>query len=203
MNELALPTAPAQFPALYTAARAALFRCDQIDECQEWVNKAAAIASYAQQSRDPTLRDMAIRIQARAARRCGELLNKIPDNPGGHVASSHPQRMATATKAGMSRKQYVQAVAVARIPEKKFERVIESKSPPKLYRLAEMGVTKRYSGGRKLGSRHVDGLSELAHYCETHSPQDVAAQFAQRKQALAVCAWLLAIIDLTGATACA
>ena len=47
---------------------------DQIGECQEWANKAEALASYAKQADENTLRKLDERIQARAVRRPGELL---------------------------------------------------------------------------------------------------------------------------------
>ena len=50
----------------------------QCDECKNWSDKAAALASYARQAKDDSLRVMAVRIQARAQRRCGELLKLIP-----------------------------------------------------------------------------------------------------------------------------
>lgn len=128
MSALAIP-APSQYPQLYTAARAALFRCDQIDECAEWSSKAAAIESYARQARDETLKDMATRIQARAVRRMGELLKSIPNG----------QRVATAEAAGVSRLHRNQAVSVAQIPAKAFEKLVESASPPKVYQLALVG----------------------------------------------------------------
>lgn len=195
----ALPIAPAQLPQLYIAARAALFRCDQIDECQEWSNKASAIASYAQQARDPTLRDMAIRIQARAVRRCGELLQKVPDNPGGLAGEKLPKRMAMAEEAGMTRRQYVQAVAVARIPEKKFEKLVESTDPPKVYLLAEHGVQKQM-GGRSPNSKVFQEITKFVAFCELHPPDAISAgSFCQSKQVMAIGKWCAGIAALRSA----
>ncbi len=39
-----------------------------VDECQDWANKAEALASYAKMADDDALRKLADRIQARAAR---------------------------------------------------------------------------------------------------------------------------------------
>src|SRR5262245_38639552 len=44
----------AQLPAAYEAAKDALAKCDQVDECKDWADKAAAIASYARQAHDDT-----------------------------------------------------------------------------------------------------------------------------------------------------
>jgi rubrerythrin len=73
----------AKLPAVYESAKLALSECSRIDECKDWANKAEALASYARQADDDTLRNMAIRIQARAIRRCGELLKAIEVSKGG------------------------------------------------------------------------------------------------------------------------
>src|SRR5262245_29355236 len=68
----------AMLPEKYVAATKALSECTVIDECKDWADKAAALASYAKQAEDDTLLKMAKRIQARAVRRAGELLKEIP-----------------------------------------------------------------------------------------------------------------------------
>lgn len=78
MNMLSLPAVPnAQLPRVYEAAREALATCQNVDECKDWADKAAALASYAKQSQDDSLMVMAQRIKARAVRRAGELLAQI------------------------------------------------------------------------------------------------------------------------------
>ena len=67
----------AKLPTVYIEAQKALATCQKIDECKQWADKAAAIASYAKQAQDQTLMDTATRIKARAIRRCGELLKQI------------------------------------------------------------------------------------------------------------------------------
>ena len=75
--------------------------CNRIDECHEWANKAEALASYAKMADDDSMRKMADRIQARAVRRCGELLKQhkspgartdLPNN--GTVARSQKEASA-------------------------------------------------------------------------------------------------------------
>jgi hypothetical protein len=75
--------ADARLPATYESAKRALAECSRIDECQDWADKAAALASYARQARDDTLFSFATRIKARALDRCGELLRQIPASSGG------------------------------------------------------------------------------------------------------------------------
>jgi hypothetical protein len=150
--------ASAPLPATYEAARRALEQCYQLDECLMWANKAEALASYARQSHDDALRRMADRIQARAIRRCGELLQQIepaktgpkPELKDGAV----PQlgRTEAADDAGLSERQRKTALRVANIPEAEFETAIESDKPPTVSSLAERGTVKRpvpdYLNGR-------------------------------------------------------
>ncbi len=77
-----VPVCDAPLPIVYERATKALAECARIDECQDWANKAKALASYARQSKDDTLRKMADRIQARAIRRCGELLKQVEAGQG-------------------------------------------------------------------------------------------------------------------------
>jgi len=48
MNAPALiPVSTAQLPRTYEAAKRALSECSEVDECKDWADKAAALASYA------------------------------------------------------------------------------------------------------------------------------------------------------------
>lgn len=120
-----LAVANARLPQAYEAARTALSNCASIDECQAWADKAEALASYAKQSNDNSLRLLADRIQARAVRRCGELLKQF-DGRGnnqhteGKEGTLLTQRTA-ADAAGISEHQRKTAVRVANVPEAAFE----------------------------------------------------------------------------------
>lgn len=156
---ITLPTAtathPVNLPATYIKARMALTECDRLDECQSWADKAAALASYAKQAHDSTLLAMAKRIQARAVRRCGELLQQIEPAQGGDRRSKGghapvDSRKAAASDAGLSEHQRKQALRVANVPEPDFERAIESDTPPTVTALAARGVAH----AEPKGSRH-------------------------------------------------
>lgn len=138
--------AQARLPRTYEAARTALAECQSVDECKDWADKAAALASYAKQAEDETLMRMAARIKARATRRAGELLRQIePGKTGpkaefGAGAHTELTRQSAARDAGLSKHQQVQATRIAAIPEPEFERQIESPKPPTLTQLAKQGV---------------------------------------------------------------
>jgi len=139
----------ARMPQTYENARAALSECQQVDECKDWADKAAALARYARQAEDDQLERMAHRIRARAIRRAGELLKQIePAAPGPKPeleAGTRPQlgRAEAARDAGMSPHQAKQAVRIAAVPEQDFERQVESPTPPTLTQLAQQGIQRR------------------------------------------------------------
>lgn len=153
MNDLALPgdlpeIDSARLPVLYEAARTALANCANLDECQDWADRMAALASYARQSDDPTLMNHAMRIKARAVDRCGEILRSIPaaktgPKLSGGAPTEHVGRFQAARDAGLSRDQAVTALRVNAVDRGLFERMIESDDPPTIEKLADIGTTKR------------------------------------------------------------
>jgi hypothetical protein len=150
-----VPNSPdAPLPQRYEAARGALTECDRIDECQDWADKAAAMASYARQSKDDSLLVMAKRIHARAVRRCGEILQQIPRADGatryGRVGEGLPAdstsyekpvgRTKVADEAGLSERQRKTALRVAAVPAAAFESQVESPRPPSVTEFAHQGT---------------------------------------------------------------
>ena len=135
----------AKLPASYEAAKNALAECSRLDECQAWADKAEAMASYARQAKDESLRKMADRIQARAIRRCGELLKQIEPSKGGDAslfiardgADPSVTRKLAAEQAGLSERQRKTALLVANVPEQDFNQSVESDNPPTVTKLAE------------------------------------------------------------------
>lgn len=145
MTEIsAIDTSTARLPSTYNAAKRAISQCVSIDECKDWSDKAAALASYAKQAQDDQLEKMAKRIRARATRRAGELLKQI-DRPetggrpkngeGNHTVSS------AARDAGMSKHQQVQATRIANIPEDDFEEMVEANAT--ITELASVGTVRK------------------------------------------------------------
>lgn len=141
--------AAARLPQTYENARVALSECSQVDECKDWADKAAALASYARQAEDDQLERMAQRIRARAIRRAGELLKQIEPGQGardgkrGEGDHTPFTREDAARDAGMSKHQQVQATRIANVPEREFEEQVESATPPTLTQLAQQGIQRR------------------------------------------------------------
>lgn len=139
----------ARLPEAYDRAKTALAECSRIDECKNWADKAAALASYARQSKDDSLRKMAERIQARAIRRAGEILKQIVPQKGKRTdiipmgGDSPMSRKDAGDDAGMSDDQRKNALRVASIPDEEFNNMVESETPPTVTKLAEIGTKKQ------------------------------------------------------------
>lgn len=135
-----LPTnieiASARLPESYEQAKLALASCASIDECNEWANKAEALASYAKMADDDSLRQLADRIQPRAVRRMGELLKQGNNQ---HKEGDLPTQKEAADAAGISEHQRKQAVRVANVPAEQFDAAVEGDKPATVTALAEMG----------------------------------------------------------------
>ena len=159
----------ASLPRTYQAAQSALAECQQIDECKDWADKAAALASYARQSEDDQLERMAQRIRARAIRRAGELLKQIEPahganqniNDGGDT--NVLTRKQAAQDAGMSERQRNTAQRIASIPEQDFDEQVEGPKPPTLSQLARQG-TKPRQNIVDLQGRDPDEFNLAMHY---------------------------------------
>ena len=89
---------------------------------------------------------MADRIQARAIRRCGELLKQIEPqkfNGNQYVVKDGGDpdqpitRKSAAEQAGLSERQRKTALRVANVPEQDFNQSVESDNPPTVTKLAE------------------------------------------------------------------
>jgi hypothetical protein len=207
----------AALPANYERAKAVLAICTQIDECKDWADKAAALASYAKQADDPTLRNYATRISARAVRRCGELLQQFQTGPqggrpkgnttGGHGVSQR----AAADAAGISPHQELQAVRVANVPVDDFELLVESDAPPTVTALAEIGTHTRPKDAPTKFSEatHILGvLHELTMFCNEHDSALVARAILAhevapvRATAATVTTWLAAFLNQLPEASC-
>jgi len=206
LSEWSAEADKARLPATYEEACKALWKCSRIDECKSWADKAAALASYARQAKDDSLRAMAERIQARAVRRCGELLKDIPSGQGsrnqhGQLRDGAVTRQEAARRAGLSERQKVTALRVARVPGQQFEALLEGEAPPSVAKLAALGSR----AGAPTRSAHPDSLRAararktfwgIREFCEQNSPADLAGTFTShdgdslREFASALQTWL-------------
>lgn len=162
----------ARLPASYEAAKVALANCESLDECKDWADKAAALASYARQAEDLELERKAARIRARAMRRAGELLKQIEPGQGardgkrGEGAHTPLTREDAAREAGMSKHQQVQAVRVANVPDVEFEKAVEGPIPPTITTLAQQGTQKREAPDPEawLKGRDPEAFNKAMHF---------------------------------------
>jgi hypothetical protein len=201
----------ARLPAVYEAAKTAITECERIDECKNWSDKAAALASYARQANDDSLRVMAVRIQARAERRAGALLKQIPRGSQANLVQRRQEgtrpsvtRTQAADEAGLSEHQRKTALRLASIPEPEFTRQVENPNPPTITKLAERGRQKRVRPERderpdtEVATR---ALRSFAKYCGNTDPVRVASAMSSRtlkniqRQIFAIGRWLNLFVD--------
>lgn len=202
----------AKLPATYEAARRAIAECCRIDECKDWADKAEALASYARQAKDDELRKMADRIQARAIRRCGELLQAFKNERARTDLheGTHTQTKA-ARAAGLSEYQKVTAVRIANIPEDEFEAAVASDNPPTVTALAERGkkpapkplidIGERDPQEFSLATSAQGELRRFAEFCESADADAVVRgsfprEFEDmREHATTIMSWLTWLLD--------
>ena len=212
---------PPVLPESYRAAQLALQQCVRIDECRNWADKAAALASYAKQANDSTLRDMATRIQGRAVRREGELLGEIEAHRGANQnirEGDHPKvltRSDAASAAGLSPHQRKTALRVANIPPAEFEAAVESANPPTVTELARRGTATRRKPLVDLGTRTPQEFEAATGLCGAidalvrySGKADLRLAIrgldkrecgATRKAAHAASQWLLSVMEMLDA----
>jgi hypothetical protein len=178
----ALAKSSARLPVNYKQACDAVQKCERIDECKDWADKSAALAAYAKQADDDTLYTAAMRIKGRAIRRAGELLKEIdtpkgrPEKPGDGSRLLRTREQIEQSS-GLSPDQQKQALRVAAIPARTFEKLIEADRPPTITELARHGTkpSTTHLAGRDPkefnASIHARGrLRDLAAICAETSP---------------------------------
>ena len=135
-------TAP--LPPNYEEAKRTIAECERIDQCADWADKMAALASYARQADDRDLENYARRIRLRAVRRCGDLLLTYDGRGGDRTKTvtaldfAQPSRAAVAQEAGLTEHKTRVAVKIVTIPEEDFEAAVESNQPPGTTLLAKL-----------------------------------------------------------------
>lgn len=144
--------ASARLPATYEAAVLAIRECARMDECKDWADRAAAMASYAKQAQDETLLKMARRIQLRAYDRCGELLKEYEAPANQHEAARAregglPSRSEAAETAGLTEHERKTALRIASVKDAEFETLVESDEPPTITEMARRGTQHLYPPG--------------------------------------------------------
>lgn len=200
MNAMIQEHEHARLPA-YEAACDALIECEKIDECKDWADKAAALASYAKQAMDDTLLAHARRIQLRAVNRMGELLAEIEPHPGARTdlqpRTGGGTRSQAQHDAGISDRQRVTALRVANVPRDQFEAAVESERPPAVTALSRWGVeAPKHPVEFQRATWLTGALRNFAEYAERTRPGSIRAGLLDHEvsevlhQAVAVREWL-------------
>lgn len=135
-------------PISYQKAVTAIQECHALDEAKDWTDRMSALALYYKQSKDKTLQDYAKRIQYRAKKRMGQILEQYKAKGKRNDLQLDPQKEVRlsqkemAQSIGLSKKQKEEAVQFANVPEQIFEELIESDNIPTQAEIAELGKKK-------------------------------------------------------------
>lgn len=186
MNNRALAVKGAPLPVRYDAAVQALAVCESIDECKDWADRAAAMASYYRQSKNVAMEESARRIRLRAKRRVGELLLQIkgsaPRGAKGRIQTGgETPRTAAARAVGLSETQTRNVVRIARIPMPEAEAAIETSPPPTEAQLLLLAPTDpKFNGNTFCGSpsytklvRDQNCLAMFAYWCQKNNAREL------------------------------
>jgi hypothetical protein len=170
MNEMLHFVSKAPLPVVYREACDALARCERLDECKSWSDRAMALASYARQAKDQVLFNAALRIQVRAVDRAGALL-KLFDGRGRPLENKDGtdpllSQEQAGEKAGMSERQIKTAVRVNNVPRDELETLVESEHPATVTQLAELGRRRRERAPDPFGPAWADWVFAVKHLRE-------------------------------------
>jgi hypothetical protein len=198
--------APTGFPMAYEAAKLAIQKCESPLECRTMADKAAAMRVYARMRDDKELHNRAVRLQAWADRRWGELDKELnPDRRQENLKQNQtPDRKAHARPIGETvsltdgTTEYQRKISrrIAAIPEAEFTRQVESENPPTVTQLANQGKgTRRPSeAGAELSESEAElppacaALIEFVRCCNKHDPVSLARTF-DMEDAMAIRQW--------------
>jgi hypothetical protein len=185
--------APTGFPMAYEAAKLAIQKCESPLECRTMADKAAAMRVYARMRDDKELHNRAVRLQAWADRRWGELDKELnPDRRQENLKQNQaPHRKAVERPIGETAPltdgttDYQRKISrrLAAIPEPEFIRQVEGERPPTVTQLAEQGKVTRGTAappspwkGVECAETQVacDAIERFAKFCARTSPGGIA-----------------------------
>jgi hypothetical protein len=167
----------AALPPNYERAKDALAECARLDECKEWINRMAAMASYARQAKDMAMEELSLRIRRRAERRLGELLAEIPSSRS-KGEQINPRKIA-ANNIGVSAPLASQLVRVSTVPKPTFDQKVDQSPVPTLRQL-DPGWTASLASKKSGVDREA-----LSAYAEIQSALAPMARLVLEKQASA------------------
>lgn len=149
-----VPDRPAVLPVEYDRALQALAACTKVDEARTWDNKADALAAWAKIYRSDQASLLAQRLKLHAYRRMGqlaeELTPKFPNQPG-------PRALLLSE--GLSMSQASAARCLARMPPRRFERVLSAPASP-------VTIAQRQSNRRPTWKRFGRATSMMVTFLE-------------------------------------
>ena len=110
---------------LYNKMKAAIEKCQSIDEIKEIRDKAEALRQYSKIAGDSEAMNKCAAIKIRAERRAGEMLKDIEKNKGGRPSENRSHDATSLSDLGLTKSDSSRWQRLANIPENRFDDFIE------------------------------------------------------------------------------
>lgn len=176
-NRLSVSKAP--LPVAYREAIKALERCQDIDEAKEFIDQAEALAAWARIYKKNEAGKQARQLRLHAHRRMGELAIDLAPRKGTPTGGRTPGPVALLKSAGLSRHSADAANQLAKMPDDRFDLVVNQDVPP-----APTSVVRRLRQPENLSA-----LSQLKarqntpftcqRFISEHRPQELARMVSE------------------------
>jgi hypothetical protein len=189
----------ARCPVVYEEAVKKLEAVETIDEGKYFEDQAEALAAWAKIYNDDRAADAARRLKLHAYRRCGILAQQ--QRPTERTATGRITRgpRSLLVESGFKGSQAQAAVAVARMPEREFRRVVEQPRPPSPAMLVQVGTRKNPAAAkvavRFSGLLSVLRKSDLAEFVAAMDTADVLRATRMNTEAIQLITKFQAQID--------
>lgn len=146
-------------PVEYEEAVKNLQACSTLDEAKYWSDKSDALAAWAKIYRNDKAGREARRLKLHAYRRMGEIAHELRPRKSGAVkgapagSGNLPGAPALLKQSGLQQHEADACSAIAKIPQRKFERYLNSDRPP-----APSSLLAKFSSGASEAWRTVSGV---------------------------------------------
>jgi hypothetical protein len=121
-------------PTEYQEAVKFLRACTELDEAKYWHDKADVLAAWAKLYHDQQIEHWSRQLKLLAARRMGEVSMELRPHSakrkGWKANGRNPGHVQLMMDQGLKRSQAVAASAIAKVPNSKFERILDRKVVP-------------------------------------------------------------------------
>jgi hypothetical protein len=160
-------------PVEYETAVNALQACIDLNEAKYWKDKAEMLSAWAKMYHHDRAGLLAKRLKLHAFRRMGQLAEQL--RPTKYATKGHIGRQPGASKLleehGVNRNQATLMIRLGKVPDRKFESVVNSPAPPSPSYFYALHEGNSSDGWRSLRN---GGFKSFLSFLRGHRPREVA-----------------------------